>query len=846
MLSEAINKLKRKIFCISYRNLETSHQYQVIRYLLIGFAVTSTVLTGRHLGALQLWELKAYDSLVSLTDKELKDPQLLLVEITETDIKNQNRWPLSDQTLAQLLEKIQKYQPAAIGLDIYRDISHPPGTEDLRQQLQQANVISIQYLGSDGQRVSSPKGVSPKQVGFNDLVLDQDNVLRRNLMFAHSGETELYSFSLKLSLAYLQHNFPEQDFTFRVDNNNLHIGQTAIPRLRSNSGGYRMAASQASGWQTLIEYKSFDMASRVTLTDVLSDKLEPDLVKDKVVIIGTTAPSIKDFFVTPYSGKYGEMAGVIAHAKMTNQLIDLATGNTTSMWFLPEAWEWLWIGLWPFALVTTVATTGNKLKVLVLGSATIVLLGGSCYFAFLLGGWLPFVPTLLGIGATTLSIVAHYLWRDSRYDVLTALPNQTLFTAQLQRLRHHHLSNNSKGAIMIQCLDLDRFKMINDALGYRAGDDLLIETARRLQKALGQETLVARVGSDEFAIAQVINDETIALKVLEQIKQALSQPVDLAGLQTSTQIAVGIALQDLEDNLEAKTLLRSARTAMYQAKASGKVSHQMFASVMREQALKRLQLEADLYQAIENQEFELYYQPIVDLKTETIAGFEALIRWISPYRGFVSPGAFIPVAEETGAIIPIGEWVIQTACEQMVRWQQKFSFLDSCFMSVNLSIKQFSQPDLVSTIREIVNRNNLNFNSLKLEITESMVMENVDEAIEILYKLKALDIKLSMDDFGTGFSSFSYLHRFPMDTLKIDRSFVSNMNKSQKNLEIVTTIVLLAHKLGMDIVAEGIEHEVEKKALQALSCEYAQGYFFAKPLPVEEINNLLIKGNELF
>ena len=167
-------------------------------------------------------------------------------------------------------------------------------------------------------------------------------------------------------------------------------------------------------------------------------------------------------------------------------------------------------------------------------------------------------------------------------------------------------------------------------------------------------------------------------------------------------------------------------------------------------------------------------------------------------------------------------------------------------MSVNLSIKQFSQPDLVSTIREIVNRNNLNFNSLKLEITESMVMENVDEAIEILDKLKALDIKLSMDDFGTGFSSFSYLHRFPMDTLKIDRSFVSNMNKSQKNLEIVTTIVLLAHKLGMDIVAEGIEHEVEKKALQALSCEYAQGYFFAKPLPVEEINNLLIKGNELF
>ena len=846
MLPKAVKKFKKIFSYTSYRDFETNHKYQAISYLLISLAVTSTILAVRHLGMLQTVELAIYDLLVKLTSQDPQDPELLLVEITETDIKNQNRWPLSDQTLAQLLEKIQQHQPAAIGLDIYRDLTYPPGTAALSQQLQQPNVISIQYLGDGENQVAPPQGVSPQQVGFNDLVLDRDDVLRRNLMFARLGTTDLYSFSLKLSLLYLQHNFPEQDFTLQVDNNNFYLGQTVIPRLSANSGGYQMTASEASGWQTLINYQSFEMGQRITLSDVLTGKFDPSLVKDKVVVIGTTATSIKDFFATPYSGKYGEMAGAIAHAKMTKQIIGLATGASTSIWFVPETWEWLWIGLWSSAVAGIFTKAKSKSQILILGSAAILLVGGSCYLLFSFGGWVPFFPVALGIGATALSIACHSLWHDSRYDTLTALPNQTLLKTQLTSLQKQYLKTASTGSIMIQCLDLNRFKMINDALGYQAGDALLIETARRLQATLDRETLVARVGSDEFAIAKVIKDETTALAILEQIRQALSQPVDLAGLHTSTQIAVGYILKSNADDLEPETLLRSARTAMYQAKASGKVSHQMFASVMREQALKRLQLEADLHQAIENHEFELYYQPIINLNTEMIAGFEALIRWISPSRGFVSPGAFIPVAEETGTIIVIGEWVLQQACKQMVRWQQKFPFLKDCFMSVNLSIKQFSQPNLVSTIQKIVQENKLNFSSLKLEITESMVMENVDEAIAILDTLKALNIKLSIDDFGTGFSSFSYLHRFPLDTLKIDRSFVSNMSKSQKNLDIVTTIVLLAHKLGMDIVAEGIEQEVEKKTLQALNCEYAQGYFFAKPLPVEQINNLLLKNNESF
>ena len=260
---------------------------------------------------------------------------------------------------------------------------------------------------------------------------------------------------------------------------------------------------------------------------------------------------------------------------------------------------------------------------------------------------------------------------------------------------------------------------------------------------------------------------------------------------------------------------------------------------MHEQALKRLQLEADLNQAIKNEEFELHYQPIISLKTGIITGFEALVRWQSPSRGFVSPGAFIPVAEETGLIVPMGKWILQAACKQMQQWREQFSSAASMVMSVNLSSRQFAQANLVTQIQETLILTGLDGANLKLEITESMVMDDVENTIALLHELKKLKIKISMDDFGTGFSSFSYLHRFPIDTLKVDRSFVSNMDRGIKNQDIVNIIVILAHRLGMDVVAEGIETRVEQDILHQFSCECGQGYFFAKPLSQADASELL-------
>ncbi|MDF2208159.1 putative bifunctional diguanylate cyclase/phosphodiesterase [Limnospira platensis] len=260
---------------------------------------------------------------------------------------------------------------------------------------------------------------------------------------------------------------------------------------------------------------------------------------------------------------------------------------------------------------------------------------------------------------------------------------------------------------------------------------------------------------------------------------------------------------------------------------------------MKSQALQQLQLEADLREAIKNQEFQLYYQPIIDLKTNQIAGFEALVRWISPQRGFVSPGEFIPVSEESGLIIPLGEWILLEGCRQLAIWHQKYCQNPPFMLSINLSTRQFSQVNLIECVDQILTETGVDRNCIKLEITESAIMDDVDEAIALLEQLKSLGIKLSMDDFGTGYSSLSYLHRFPIDTLKVDQSFVRRMDDSQQNTEIVKTIIMLGHNLNMDIVAEGIEAEGNVQTLKNLNCEYGQGYFFSKPLPVTALEDLL-------
>jgi len=433
------------------------------------------------------------------------------------------------------------------------------------------------------------------------------------------------------------------------------------------------------------------------------------------------------------------------------------------------------------------------------------------------------------------------LLHDAFHDALTGLPNRALFTDHLKMaLQRARRSQERLFATLF--LDLDRFKVINDSLGHMVGDQLLVGIARRLEVCLRPGDTVARLGGDEFTILlEDLSDATDAIEIAQRIQRELTVPFNIGGHEVFTTTSIGIAPSSIGYD-RAEDILRDADTAMYRAKMLGKNRYEVFDKAMHDRAMNLLQMETDLRRAVDRQEFFLEYQPIVELKTGKVHGFEALVRWQHPERGMISPLDFIPVAEENGLIIPLGKWVLREACQQLRRWQEQLSDNSSFNLSVNLSSRQFSQPDLVEQIAETIKETAVNPKGLKLEITESMVMENIDTAVDMLMRLRSLNVEISLDDFGTGYSSLSYLHRFPINTLKIDRSFVSRMTESSENAEIVRTIATLARSLEMDVVAEGIETERQFEQLKALNCEYGQGYLFSEPVAYDEAFRLLLEA----
>jgi diguanylate cyclase (GGDEF)-like protein/PAS domain S-box-containing protein len=423
------------------------------------------------------------------------------------------------------------------------------------------------------------------------------------------------------------------------------------------------------------------------------------------------------------------------------------------------------------------------------------------------------------------------LLHDAFHDALTGLPNRALMMDHL-KLAIARNKRKSDLTFAVLYLDLDRFKVVNDSFGHMIGDQLLVGIARRLEGCVRPGDTVARVGGDEFTILlEDVTDVTEAVSVAERIQQELKLPFTLSGRDVFTTVSVGIAPGSNSYN-QPDEILRDADTAMYRSKSLGKARHEMFDEEMQARTVNLLQMENDLRRAFERNEFYVNFQPIVELDDFRLCGFEALVRWQHPDRGLISPAEFIPIAEESGQILQIGEWVLREACHQLQRWQQKFPSDKPLYMTVNLSAKQFAQPDLVDRVREILTETTIDPAFLKLEITESVVMDNIDSAAEMLSQLRALGVRLSIDDFGTGYSSLTYLHQFPIDTLKIDRSFINRMDK--ENVEIVRTILMLAENLGMDAVAEGVETQEQMQLLRNLSCRSGQGYFFSKPISVAE------------
>jgi diguanylate cyclase (GGDEF)-like protein len=423
------------------------------------------------------------------------------------------------------------------------------------------------------------------------------------------------------------------------------------------------------------------------------------------------------------------------------------------------------------------------------------------------------------------------------HDSLTSLPNRNFFNERLARLLEKSKQKpDNKFAVLF--LDLNRFKTINDSLGHSAGDHLIKNVAKRLTGLLREGDLAARFSGDEFGII-LNNISTVddAVQLAQTIRRKFLTPFTIGGRQVFTSVSIGIAVSD-PSYAKAEDLLRDADIAMYYAKECNK-THVVFDQTMHTRAVTLLQLETDLRNAVANDELLVYYQPIIDLGTMRLMGFEALMRWNHPQRGFVPPGEFIPVAEETNYIVPLTLWILQKSCAQLVEWHRRSPLNKNLVMSVNLSGKHFAQPDIVEQIRWIIKETGVNPAYVKLEITESAIMENAENTIEMLKNLRALGIRLSIDDFGTGYSSLSYLHRFPIDTLKVDRSFVSTMEDGTENGEIVRTIIALAKTLNLDVVAEGIESIHQLHQLKILGCEYGQGYLFSRPVSTEDAQAIL-------
>ncbi len=429
---------------------------------------------------------------------------------------------------------------------------------------------------------------------------------------------------------------------------------------------------------------------------------------------------------------------------------------------------------------------------------------------------------------------------DTRHDSLTGLLNRNGFLERLKEaIDLTHREPTSRFAILF--MDLDRFKVINDSLGHLAGDELLVQIARRLRSTVRSADVVGRLGGDEFIVLiPEVEDASEAIHLAEQLLRRLKKSLNIHGHEVFTTASIGITLGTPAYH-NADEVLRDADIAMYFAKSQGKSRYAVFDRSMHENAVAQLQLENDLRRALDNGEFVLYYQPIVSLQNGTICGFESLVRWNHPLKGMISPLDFIPVAEETGLILPLGQWIMEEACRQLSSWQQRFPSLADLTMNINISDRQFWQHNFARRVQHILKTERLNPATVSLEITESVIMHDADKAARLFRKLKATGVNIYIDDFGTGYSSLSYLHRFHFDGIKIDRSFVKGMEDQKANHELVGTFMLLAQNLQLRVVAEGVETENQARLLRQLNCEWVQGFLSSRPLPAEAAEALLVE-----
>ncbi|NLM34565.1 MAG: bifunctional diguanylate cyclase/phosphodiesterase [Clostridiales bacterium] len=433
--------------------------------------------------------------------------------------------------------------------------------------------------------------------------------------------------------------------------------------------------------------------------------------------------------------------------------------------------------------------------------------------------------------------VLHY---NILHDSLTALPNRVYFNKCVAEATER-LKQNKNEQFAVAIMDLDRFKTVNDSLGHNNGDILLSSAGKRLLELANENILVSRFGGDEFALLiKDIKNRDEVINLLDKILISMSTPFMINGYKIITSASIGVVFSN-ENYTTPEEYLKNADIAMYEAKFQGKDRYVIFDENTQRRISKNLKLENDLKHALERNELLLYYQPIVSLKTDKIIGFEALVRWNHPELGLVPPMDFIPIAEETGLIIPIGRWILQEACRQVSLWHKRYKGTDSLIINVNMSAMQLKQWDIVEQIMEVIRETSISPSNLNIEITESALITDVRNSQIVLEQIRNLGVSIQIDDFGTGYSSLSYLQQFPFNVIKVDRSFVQQLDSNGKNHGVVKSIILMAHELNMQVTGEGIETKGQLIQLKDLGCEHGQGYYFSKPLNKDDAEKLLIK-----
>lgn len=439
---------------------------------------------------------------------------------------------------------------------------------------------------------------------------------------------------------------------------------------------------------------------------------------------------------------------------------------------------------------------------------------------------------------TARKMVEERLAFSALHDGLTGLPNRDLFMDRLKQ-RMEITKRHADSLFAVLFIDIDRFKVVNDSLGHAVGDQLLISTAKRLQLCLRPEDTVARLSGDEFAILlNEVKDVSDAIRVAERFQARMKETTVLMTVNRSSTISVGIVISS-NKYIQPQDMLRDADTAMYRAKALGGGRYQIFDTTMHTQALSLLQLEADMKRAVKNQEWMVFYQPIISVAGGKVSGVEALVRWMHPERGIISPLDFIPQAEDIGLIIPIGEFVLRTACLQTKAWRDEG--FPGLWVSVNLSGRQFQDQNLVQKVSQILAETGLPSDGLRLEVTESVAMQDIAYGIKVLKELKKLGVHVSLDDFGNGYSSLSYLKQFSLNVLKIDQSFIQDILVNKNSEAITMAIIAMARSLGLEVVAEGVEKEEQLAFLKSKFCDEVQGFLFSEPLPAKELTSFLNK-----